>query len=240
MQGVTSSLEQDLRQRVVKSDNNLRDAINKLAQSKSVSESLAAAVANNVQPVVQNAFKDAFAQVLIPAFERSLQTMLTQLGQNYVKGSKDIETQFKNQAAQMSREQHKVVVEPLLREVREKLATEFSKSSKLDQLIPVIRDAVSMEVRKSLVTPPNVAALASPAASVVSPSTPTFAELQRSVQSEIVRGDINGAFQTALSANSLRLVVATCEMVNPMQVFSQDRCPLSQPVLLALIQQLGN
>jgi hypothetical protein len=40
-------------------------------------------------------------------------------------------------------------------------------------------------------------------------------------------------------ANNLHLVVATCEKVNPMQLFNQEKCPLSQSVLLSLIQQLG-
>ena len=55
----------------------------------------------------------------------------------------------------------------------------------------------------------------------------------------ISHGKWNEAFQTALMANNLQLVVATCESVNPMQLFNQNPCPLSQSVLLSLIQQLG-
>ena len=40
------------------------------------------------------------------------------------------------------------------------------------------------------------------------------------------------------NANSLPLVVNTCEMANPSQIFTPP-CLLSQHVILALIQQLG-
>lgn len=43
----------------------------------------------------------------------------------------------------------------------------------------------------------------------------------------------------ALSAANLELVVFVCETVNPAQIFNQIPCPLEQPVLLSLIQQLS-
>jgi enhancer of mRNA-decapping protein 4 len=43
----------------------------------------------------------------------------------------------------------------------------------------------------------------------------------------------------ALSASDLNLVMFVCETVNPNQVFDQEPCPLHQPVLLSLIQQLS-
>ena len=55
----------------------------------------------------------------------------------------------------------------------------------------------------------------------------------------ISNGKWNDAFQASLMANNLQLVVSTCESVNPMQLFNQNPCPLSQSVLLSLIQQLG-
>ena len=68
---------------------------------------------------------------------------------------------------------------------------------------------------------------------------PTIQDLRSTVNLQLSQGNFNEAFGTALSANNLSLVVATCEMVNPMQIFNQSPCPLSQHVLLSLIQQLG-
>lgn len=44
----------------------------------------------------------------------------------------------------------------------------------------------------------------------------------------------------ALTAADLNLVLYVCETVDPGQVFGQPPCPLSQPVLLSLIQQLAS
>ncbi|XP_075557245.1 enhancer of mRNA-decapping protein 4 homolog Ge-1 isoform X4 [Dermacentor variabilis] len=52
------------------------------------------------------------------------------------------------------------------------------------------------------------------------------------------QGQYNMAFQQALSVADLATVVSTCEMVSPAIVFGQHPCPLQQPVLLSLIQQL--
>lgn len=52
------------------------------------------------------------------------------------------------------------------------------------------------------------------------------------------QGQYNMAFQQALSISDLATVVATCEMVSPAVVFGEHPCPLQQPVLLSLIQQL--
>lgn len=44
----------------------------------------------------------------------------------------------------------------------------------------------------------------------------------------------------ALSATDLSLVLFVCETIDSQQVFGQHPCPLSQPVLLSLIQQLSS
>ena len=75
------------------------------------------------------------------------------------------------------------------------------------------------------------------AVTVMTPGTP--AEIKKEIVAILREGKFNDAFQMALSARNLDLVVSTCEMVNPTQIFSQDNCPLDQSVLLSLIQQLG-
>ena len=76
-----------------------------------------------------------------------------------------------------------------------------------------------------------------------SPATPnptmSMAEIQASIKTLLSEAKFNEAFLVALNANNLTVVVATCEMVN-IQILNQVPCPLSQEVLLSLIQQLGN
>lgn len=47
------------------------------------------------------------------------------------------------------------------------------------------------------------------------------------------------AFELALSTSDLQLVMYLCHQVTPEEVFDKIPCPLSQPVLLSLIQQLS-
>lgn len=47
-------------------------------------------------------------------------------------------------------------------------------------------------------------------------------------------------YPQALSATDLNLVLYVCETIDSQQVFGQHPCPLSQPVLLSLIQQLSS
>lgn len=76
---------------------------------------------------------------------------------------------------------------------------------------------------------------------------PAAAELQARVLSLVQRGQFNAAFQQALSASDLNLVVLVCEKTEPSLVFScpagtpgsGPRCILQQPVILSLVQQLS-
>uniref|UniRef100_A0A131XR08 Putative enhancer of mrna-decapping protein 4 n=1 Tax=Ixodes ricinus TaxID=34613 RepID=A0A131XR08_IXORI len=62
--------------------------------------------------------------------------------------------------------------------------------------------------------------------------------LQQQIGLLVRQGHYNTAFQQALSVADLSVVVATCEMVSPSSLFDASPCPLQQPVLLSLIQQL--
>ena len=62
---------------------------------------------------------------------------------------------------------------------------------------------------------------------------------QKTIKSLIQAGNINEAFKAALSCEDLAIVMFTCELVNTTQVFNSATCPLSQQVLLSLIQQLS-
>ena len=122
-------------------------------------------------------------------------------------------------------------LEPVLKDLKEatnkqKIASELEK-----KLTHVIRNEIRDAATKTPVTPVT---RATPNASM-----PTFAEIQAQITTKLGEGLLNEAFSLALSSNNLAIVVATCEMVNPDQIFAREPCPLSQEVLLSLIQQLG-
>ena len=63
LQGLSASLEQDVRQRNAKNEAALRDAVAKMVHSKQTVEAVGQAVANALQSVVQAAFKENFVKV---------------------------------------------------------------------------------------------------------------------------------------------------------------------------------
>lgn len=62
--------------------------------------------------------------------------------------------------------------------------------------------------------------------------------LEAKIKSHLAQGAFDTAFQMALNANNLQLVLQVCGMVNPVQIFSTP-CQLSQSCLLSLISQLS-
>ena len=60
----------------------------------------------------------------------------------------------------------------------------------------------------------------------------TQEDIQRYIRSQ----EYNSAFEVALSTSDLQLVVSLCQQLSPDDVIDS---PLSQPVLLSLIQQLS-
>jgi len=96
--------------------------------------------------------------------------------------------------------------------------------------IDIIKTHFSFETYRSRATTPAI------------PVT-TVADAQSRVMSLLQRGQLNAAFQQALSASDLGLVVLVCEKTEPSRVFSctgqGSRCILQQPVILSLVQQLS-
>ncbi|XP_048577048.1 enhancer of mRNA-decapping protein 4 isoform X2 [Nematostella vectensis] len=67
-----------------------------------------------------------------------------------------------------------------------------------------------------------------------------YEQIQRRIQVCLSEGQVAMAFQEALTAADLSLVTMVCESVDVNELFSQtEPLPLSQPVLLSLIQQLS-
>lgn len=106
----------------------------------------------------------------------------------------------------------------------------------------VIEDSVINAVRSRAVTPspndPQVVLFSF--SNTIKPlvHNPSLQVALVQIQNYLAQGQINLAFQHALSASDLQLVVYLCEKLNPQIVFSQKK-PLQQHVLLSLIQQLG-
>lgn len=67
-----------------------------------------------------------------------------------------------------------------------------------------------------------------------------WCDTQEDVQRYVRSQQYNSAFEVALSTSDLQLVVHLCQQLSPDDIFDDNSTnPLSQPVLLSLIQQLS-
>jgi enhancer of mRNA-decapping protein 4 len=80
------------------------------------------------------------------------------------------------------------------------------------------------------------------------PQVATVQDTKAQISSFLQKGHFNSAFQVALCASDLPLLMSLCELVNPAQVFEvntnnptkKPMCQLQQPVIMSLIQQLSS
>ena len=178
-------------------------------------------MATSLSPSLHASFKDALISTLVPAFERTIQTLFGQLSNTFNKGLKDYESQLKSHVNKQ--------LDPVIRDLKDKSKTSTDLEKKLTNVIrSEMRNITSTPHAGSPATP-------SPAASLTS-----VVNIEADIKQKLMEGKVNEAFSTALNAKSLPIVVSTCEKVNPNQIFHQNPCPLSQEVLLSLIQQLAH
>ncbi|CAH2324898.1 enhancer of mRNA-decapping 4 isoform X1 [Pelobates cultripes] len=111
----------------------------------------------------------------------------------------------------------------------------------LTQVQRIIKEEVShaMKEQQAAVTTSIMQAMRSAAGTPIPSSHLDFQSQQAHILQLMQQGHINQAFQQALTASDLNLILYVCDTVDPQQVFGQEPCPLTQPVLLSLIQQLS-
>uniref|UniRef100_A0A674ILV8 Enhancer of mRNA-decapping protein 4 n=1 Tax=Terrapene triunguis TaxID=2587831 RepID=A0A674ILV8_9SAUR len=266
---VTGQLSNTIAAKLTAVEGTLKENVTKLVKSKNLTDAIARAAADALQGPIQSAYREAFQSVVLPAFEKSCQSMFQQINDTFKQGTQEyiqqLETHMKNKKA---REQE--ARDSLLGQLRqlistfqsstEQLASSITTSvhtevqhqlhlivgnmqdSILTQVQRVIKGEVSlaMKEQQAAVTSSIVQAMRSAAGTPIPSAHLDFQSQQTHVLQLLQQGRLNQAFQQALTAADLNLVLYVCETVDPQQVFGQHPCPLSQPVLLSLIQQLSS
>ncbi|XP_046688815.1 LOW QUALITY PROTEIN: enhancer of mRNA-decapping protein 4-like, partial [Homalodisca vitripennis] len=233
----------EIDQKLSATDHLLKENITKLVHSKSVMDVLSAATVSSLTPVISQCYKEYFTNVALPSFEKSCSTMFNQINEIFSKGSKEFVTALDAQSqrvAEKNREQSVQLqgLSDVLKNCTMQMNNELKKS--VAGIEKQVMDAVT-----SALTLQQAALEGSMFAAVRSRSvTPAPHIMDTKIQQSqilqlVTQGQINTAFQQALSASDLNLVVFVCEKVNPQQLFSQSPCPLQQHVLLSLVQQLS-
>ncbi|OXB58493.1 hypothetical protein ASZ78_009058 [Callipepla squamata] len=269
MDPVAGQLSNTIATKLTAVEGTLKENITKLVKSKNLTDSVVRATADTLQGPIQSAYREAFQSVVLPAFEKSCQSMFQQINDTFKQGTQEyiqqLETHMKNKKA---REQE--ARDPLLNQLRQLISTFQStteqlastiaanihaevqhqlhiivgnlQESILTQVQRVIKGEVSlaMKEQQAAVTSSIVQAMRSAAGTPIPSTHLDFQSQQTHILQLLQQGHLNQAFQQALTAADLNLVLYVCETVDTQQVFGQQPCPLSQPVLLSLIQQLSS
>lgn len=254
-------LQQEVSQKLMSSDNIIRDSIGKLAKNKMFSESLGQSVVSLVQPHIQMTCRDVFQTTTVPAFEKACQNLFYQLNESFQRGTEEY-LQHVEKSLERHRQQSQTSTEKTMGQVHEQLSHFQSSIEQMvrnsltmvhkqmlqhlernekqqDEMLNKLKTMIQEEV-KTAITEHQLSVRAlqsnmvSPIPQMIDPQIQ-----QQQIRQLLQQGQINAAFQQALTAADLNLVIFTCETANPNQVFGQIPCPLQQPVLLSLIQQLS-
>ncbi|NWI27809.1 EDC4 protein, partial [Sula dactylatra] len=269
MDPIAGQLSNTIAAKLTAVEGTLKESITKLVKSKNLTDTIVRATADTLQGPIQSAYREAFQSVVLPAFEKSCQSMFQQINDTFKQGTQEyiqqLETHLKNKKI---REQE--VRDPLLNQLRQLISTFQStteqlastvaasvhaevqhqlhiivgnmQESILAQVQRVIKGEVSlaMKEQQAAVTSSIVQAMRSAAGTPIPSAHLDFQSQQTHILQLLQQGHLNQAFQQALTAADLNLVLYVCETVDTQQVFGQHPCPLSQPVLLSLIQQLSS
>ncbi|XP_013379353.1 enhancer of mRNA-decapping protein 4 isoform X2 [Lingula anatina] len=260
-------LHREMAQKLTATDSVMKDNIGKMVRSKQTVEAIGQAAGQAVSGTVISAYRETFQNTILPGFERSCQHMTGQLNEAFHKGTQEYVQQLQSQMdsvnqrqnetkdyvrsqLQAAMEQFKSSTQSVQQRLVTSVQTEVNKhlqqtmsgleEAMITRLKSTIRDEVSDALRdqQERLNESIAQAMRSTAATPV-PGFVDPQQQQAAIHHLLKQGQLNNAFQQALSASDLSLVMYVCETVNPSQVFNQTPCPLQQPVLLSLIQQLS-
>ncbi|XP_066493402.1 enhancer of mRNA-decapping protein 4 [Tiliqua scincoides] len=266
---VTGQLSNTIATKLTAIEGTLKENVTKLVKSKNLTDAIARAAADALQGPMQLAYREAFQSVVLPAFEKSCQSMFQQINDTFKQGTQEyiqqLETHMKNKKAREQESRDALVgqlrqlvnsfqstTDQLASTVTANVRSEMQhqlhiivgnmQESILAQVQRVIKGEVSMAMKEqqAAVTSSIMQAMRSAAGTPIPATHLDFQSQQAHVLQLLQQGHLNQAFQQALTAADLNLVLYVCETVDPQQVFGQHPCPLSQPVLLSLIQQLSS
>lgn len=268
LEPVTGQLSSTIAAKLTAVEGTLKENVIKVVKSKNTTDAIGRAAAEAMQGPIQAAYKETFQSIVLPVFERGCQSMFQQINDSFKQGTNEyiqqLETHITNRK-QRDQDARDPVIGQLqqtidkLQNSQDQLATTVTASvcsdvqrqlhmivgnlqdSILTQVQRIVKGEVSlaMKEQQAAVTSSIMQAMRSAAGTPIPTTHLDYQAQQASILQLLQQGQLNEAFQQALSAADLNLVLYVCETVDSQQVFGQQPCPLHQAVLLSLIQQLS-
>ncbi|XP_075962727.1 enhancer of mRNA-decapping protein 4 isoform X1 [Anarhichas minor] len=269
LEPVTGQLSNTIAAKLTAVEITLKDNVSKVVKSKTTTDAIGRAAAEAMQGPIQAAYKDAFQGIVLPVFERGCQSMFQQINDSFKQGTQEyiqqLESHMKSRK-QREQEARDPVISQLQQTIdsfqssTDQLASNITanvraevqhqiqimvgnlQESILSHVQRIVKGEVSlaMKEQQAVVTSSIMQAMRSAAGTPVPTAHLDYQTQQANILQLLQQGQLNQAFQQALSATDLNLVLYVCETIDSQQVFGQHPCPLSQPVLLSLIQQLAS
>ncbi|XP_057331359.1 enhancer of mRNA-decapping protein 4 [Microplitis mediator] len=222
-------------------DDLMRDNLTQLVGSNQMRD----IVVNAAKSALDEAFKKSFESGLLPGFEKACQTMFRQIQESFAIGTKEYLEKTGAILERVHQKKNEQQSEALSRLVREQLETEISRGLNTLQegILRSVRDSIRENMGQHMMDIQARSRATTPGITASSP-----ADAQMRVLAYLRKGQLTHAFQYALSASDLGLVVLVCDKVEPSQVFAATLTGsnqtgtgsiLPQPVILSLVQQLA-
>ncbi|XP_061577120.1 enhancer of mRNA-decapping protein 4 isoform X1 [Cololabis saira] len=269
LEPMTGQLNSTIAAKLTNVEVNLKDNVGKVVKSKNTTDAIGRAAAEAMQGPIQAAYKDAFQSIVLPGFERSCQSMFQQINDSFKQGTQEyiqqLESHMKSRKQREQEARDPVVAQlqqmidsfqtstdQLANNITTTVRTEVQhqmqmmvgnlQESILSHVQRIVKGEVGMAMKEqqAVVTSSIMQAMRSAAGTPVHTAHLDYQTQQANILQLLQQGQLNQAFQQALSATDLNLVLYVCETIDSQQVFGQHPCPLSQPVLLSLIQQLSS
>ncbi|KPI98492.1 Enhancer of mRNA-decapping protein 4 [Papilio xuthus] len=245
LEPLANALQHELAAKLSATDRLLRDNIDKLATSKTLMERLSGAIATSLSEMVRDSFREALCESVVPVMEKAHAQIFRQINQAFQNGTKEFAAKTES-AARAAAERGGMAGAEALRAALERHAEALAAATAQPNITATIRDVTHSVLEKELAwwreqarsVALQVSRAHSPASSAAAHSAADRQMQVAQIQSLMSSGDVNGAFQLALSASDLALVVAACRAAEPTRVFGPP-CRLKQNVLLSLVQQLA-
>lgn len=269
LEPVTGQLNNNIAAKLNSVEVSLKDNIGKMVKSKNTTDAIGRATAEAMQGPILAAYKEAFQSIALPVFERGCQSMFQQINDSFKQGTQEYIQQLESHMkSRKQREQE--ARDPVLGQLQQMIDSFQSSTDQLANTITanvraevqhqvqsmvgnmqesilshvqrIVKGEVSlaMKEQQAVVTSSIMQAMRSAAGTPVPTAHLDYQAQQANILQLLQQGQLNQAFQQALSATDLNLVLYVCETIDSQQVFGQHPCPLSQPVLLSLIQQLSS
>ncbi|CAH0772489.1 unnamed protein product [Bemisia tabaci] len=238
LQPFKDEMHLELTKKLSATDSLLKENISKMMTSKGVMEVLSNSLMVSLTPAINQCIHDIFTAIGLPTIEKTCQTMFSQVNNAFSKGVKEyanILDQHSRDSLNLSSEsasQIKASTE-VMKTGFQQMTMELKKS--LAKLEVSLNDSIMKGLQSQQMTLQECVVNTVRSSRAVTPVVDLNQHLLHLVQ----QNQINSAFQQALNANDLSLVVLVCSKVDPDKVFMSTSCLLQPPVLLSLVQQLS-